>query len=150
MKAVVCRVDAASVEVDAHVAGRIERGLLVYLGVMQGDTEAQAKWMAQKLATLRLFNDEAGKINLSVKDVGGGVLLIPNFTLAGETSRGTRPSFSTAAPPEVARTLFDLVRDQLTHHLAATGHLATGVFGAHMLINANFNGPVTVIVDSEG
>ena len=147
MKAVVCRVDRASVEVDGNVVGLIERGLLVYLGVMRGDGPEQTKWMADKLAALRLFNDDAGKINLSVKEIDGLVLLIPNFTLAGETSRGTRPSFSTAAPPELAKPLFEAVERHLGEHGLG---IATGVFGAHMLIDAVFNGPVTVIVDSSG
>ena len=145
MKAVVCRVDRASVEVAGEIVGSVERGLLVYLGVMSGDGPAQAQWMTDKLAAMRLFNDDAGRINLSVKDVGGGILLIPNFTLAGETSRGTRPSFSRAAPPGEARPLFESV----AAILAASGlHTATGVFGAHMLIDARFNGPVTVIVET--
>ena len=148
MKAVVCRVDAASVEVERQIVGRIGHGLLVYLGVMSGDGEAEAAWMAAKLAKLRLFSDDAGKINRCVTDLAGGVLLIPNFTLAGETSRGTRPSFSTAAAPQIARGLFQAVRHHLAAHLGRD--VPTGSFGAHMVIHAQFDGPVTVIVDSEG
>ena len=104
--------------------------------------------MTAKLAKLRLFSDDAGKINRCVTDLAGGVLLIPNFTLAGETSRGTRPSFSTAAAPQIARGLFQTVRHHLAAHLGRD--VPTGIFGAHMVIHAQFNGPVTVIVDSEG
>lgn len=144
MRAVVCRVDDAHVIADGVETGRIARGLLVYLGVIAGDTDAHALWLADKLASLRLFNDDHGKINLAVADVAGSILLIPNFTLAGRTSKGTRPSFSEAAPPHLASALFDRLAELLRQRLP----VATGVFGAHMVIHATFHGPVTVVVDT--
>lgn len=146
MRAVVCRVDHATVTVDDQIVGRVERGLLIYVGVLEGDAQADAEWIAEKLLSLRLFNDAAGKMNLSVRDVGGGLLLIPNFTLAGRTHKGTRPSYSDAAPPELARPLFN----DVAAHCGLQAPVGTGVFGAHMLIDARFNGPVTVNLDSRG
>lgn len=143
MRAVVCRVSQASVAVEGRVRGRIEAGLLVYLGVVAGDGGEQAKWMAQKLPALRLFNDEAGKMNRSVAEIGGGVLLIPNFTLAGRTGKGTRPSYTDAADPAVAEPLFKQVAELCGRQVRTE----TGVFGAHMTIDARFTGPVTVIVE---
>jgi riboflavin synthase alpha subunit/D-tyrosyl-tRNA(Tyr) deacylase len=140
MRAVVCRVHRASVVADGAAAGRIERGLLVFLGVMRGDTDAQAQWIIDKLQQLRVFPDEHGKLNRSVRDVGGSILLIPNFTLAGDARRGTRPSFSDAAPPDIAMPLFQRVVDGCA--------AAAGVFGAHMDIDAQCDGPITLILDS--
>ncbi len=144
MRAVVCRVDRAAVEVEGQTVGAIGRGLLVYLGVVTGDTEREAKWMAGKLPALRVFGDDDGKMNLSVTDVDGGVLLIPNFTLAARTQKGTRPSYTDAAPPEVAERLFAQVAELCGEQVATE----TGVFGAHMVIDSVANGPVTVVVDS--
>src|SRR5688572_22715730 len=107
MRAIACRVDHASVTVDEQLVGRTGPGLLVYVGIMSGDTEADAQWLSDKLIALRLFNDEAGKMNHSVRDVSGGLLLIPNFTLAGRTRKGTRPSYSDAAAPDMAKPLFE-------------------------------------------
>lgn len=144
MRAVVCRVDGASVKVDGRCVGSIEKGLLVYLGVMRGDCESDAQWMAEKLVSLRVFGDAQGKMNLCVADVTGGILLIPNFTLAGRTSKGTRPSFSDAERPELAKALFECVARSCSSRVST----ATGVFGADMRIDAVFNGPVTVVVDT--
>ena len=144
MRAVTCRVDRASVTVDNRVVGRVEKGLLVYVGVMTGDTSEDSRWVADKLAALRIFNDEAGKMNLSVRYVAGGLLLIPNFTLAGRTKKGTRPSFSDAAGPESAQPLFNELAS-LCRNLVPT---QTGLFGAHMLIDSLSNGPVTLTLDS--
>ena len=107
MRAVVCRVESASVEVEGRTVGRIDRGLLAYIGVYRGDGSEQARWMADKLLALRLFPDEAGRMNRSVRDVAGSILLIPNFTLAARTRKGTRPSFTDAADPADAQPLFD-------------------------------------------
>src|SRR5688572_11473945 len=107
MRAVLCRVDHASVTVDHQIVGQIAHGLLACIGIMCGDTDADVQWLADKLTTIRVFNDDAGKMNLSLRDVRGGLLLIPNFTLAGRTKKGTRPSYSDAAAPDVAKPLFD-------------------------------------------
>ena len=144
MRCVLCRVNSASVEVDAQTVGSIGIGLLVYVGVLDGDTQRDVQWTAEKLCTLRLFNDPAGKINCSLRDVGGSLLLIPNFTLAGDSRKGTRPSFTDAALPEYAEELFNA----LVNACAETDLTHTGRFGAHMKIDAQFDGPVTVIIDS--
>jgi len=144
MKAVVCRVHHAQVVVDQQIVGRCDHGLLVYVGVVEGDTEKDADWLADKLVALRVFGDEAGKMNRSVAEAGGGLLLVSNFTLAGRTKKGARPSFTDAAPPDVAQALFDRVVERCNRTVATQ----TGRFGAHMDIDARFDGPVTVIVDS--
>lgn len=144
MRAVVCRVERASVEVADECVGRIGRGLLVYVGVFEGDGEAEVRWMAEKLPALRLFPDDGGKMNRSVRDVGGGLLLVPNFTLAGRTRKGTRPSFTDAADPAVATGLFDALAGRCREAV----EVATGQFGADMQIDARFDGPVTVIVET--
>lgn len=144
MKAVVSRVDRARCEVDEQATGEIGAGLLVYIGVVHGDGEAEADWLADKLTALRIFPDEKGKMNRSVTDIGGGLLLIPNFTLAGRTKKGTRPSFTDAAHPETAEPLFQ----RIVERCAKIVPTATGLFGAHMIITSTANGPVTVIVDT--
>lgn len=144
MRAVVCRVAEAAVSVEGRERGRIGPGLLVYVGIVAGDGEEEAQWMARKLPALRLFNDAAGRMNLSLTDIGGGLLLIPNFTLAGRTRKGTRPSYTDAADPTDAQPLFQ----KLAHLTAEHVPTATGVFGATMHIHAHFEGPVTVVVDS--
>jgi len=144
MKCVVCRVRAASVSVDQQVVGQIDHGLLVYAGFFGSDGQPQIDWMAKKLPALRVFSDDTGRMNLSVQHVRGSILLIPNFTLAGATRKGTRPSFTAAAAPEIATDLFD----QFASQVAEQVDTKTGVFGANMIIDAQFNGPVTVIVES--
>lgn len=147
MRAVVQRVSSASVTIDGRVAGAIDRGLLVLLGIAQGDTEAEGIWLAQKIAALRIFEDDAGKMNRSVVDLAGGVLVISQFTLLASTRKGTRPSFNEAAPPALAIPLYGQF---LAHMETALGRpVARGEFGAMMnvaLVNA---GPVTIIVDSK-
>lgn len=144
MRAVISRVTKASVSVDGHVHGQIQNGLLVYLGVIEGDNEQDAQWISDKLCAIRLFNDPNGKLNLSVKDIEGGILLIPNFTLAGKTRKGTRPSFSSAAAPDLANQLYTQVAEKCAQHVKTN----RGVFGAHMVIQNIADGPVTVIIDS--
>ena len=144
MKAVVCRVNHAAVVVDGQTVGRCATGLLVYIGVVKGDTPKDADWLADKLVALRIFSDEHGKMNLSVADVGGGLLLISNFTLGGRAKKGTRPSFTDAAPPEVAQPLFDRVVERCVRAVPTE----TGRFGAPMTIDAQFEGPITLVVDS--
>lgn len=145
MRAVVQRVAAASVEVQGRRVGSIERGLLALVGVERGDGAPDVSWMADKLAHLRIFEDAAGKMNLSVQDSGGGVLLVPNFTVAGDARKGRRPSFESAMPPEEA----ELVFNQVAAAIAALGvPVQTGIFRAHMLVSLVNDGPVTIWLDS--
>ncbi len=144
MRAVVSRVEHACCVVDGQTTGEIARGLLVYVGVVEGDRESDITWMAEKLIALRIFPDDEGKMNRSLADTGGGLLLIPNFTLAGCTRKGTRPSFTDAAPPEVAsRMFYELVTACGTYI-----PVATRIFGAHMHITSEADGPVMLVVDS--
>lgn len=134
------RVSVARVVVDGATVGEIDRGLLVLLGVESADTVAEADRLLERLLNYRVFSDEAGKMNLSLRDVAGGLLLVPQFTLAADTHKGLRPSFSTAAPPERGRVLFDHVvaRAQALHSSVAQGR-----FGADMLVTLTNDGPVT-------
>ncbi len=146
MRAVIQRVSHASVTVDDTLAGRIREGLLVLLGVGQGDGEAEARWLAHKTVNLRIFSDAEGKMNRSVLDTGGSVLVISQFTLYGDIRRGFRPSFTQAALPAVAEPLVGLFCDCLR---AAGLHVETGVFGAHMRVELLNDGPVTIILERE-
>jgi D-aminoacyl-tRNA deacylase len=139
LRAVVQRVRRASVSVDGELAGAIEHGLLVLLGIRDSDDDAVAQRMADKLLALRVFEDDGGRMNLSVRDVGGQVLCVSNFTVYGDARRGNRPSFTEAAPPERAEELYESVRERL----GAAG----GVFGAHMQVELVNDGPVTLVVD---
>jgi D-tyrosyl-tRNA(Tyr) deacylase len=140
MRAVVQRVTEASVRVDGAVVGAIGPGLLVLLAVAPGDGPAQVAWMAEKIATLRIFSDADGKMNLSVRDVGGGVLVVSQFTLYGDVAKGRRPSFGASAPPDLARPLYEQVADALG--------AARGVFGADMKVALLNDGPVTLLLDT--
>lgn len=140
MRAVVQRVASASVTVDGAVVGAIDAGLLVLLGVAPGDGPAQVAWMADKLANLRIFPDEAGKMNRSVRDAGGGVLVVSQFTLYGDASKGRRPSFVGAAHPDLARPLYEALADALGAQ--------RGVFGADMKVALLNDGPVTLVIDT--
>jgi D-tyrosyl-tRNA(Tyr) deacylase len=147
MRLVLQRVSSAHVTIEGRVAGQIEHGLLVLVGVEAADTAADGAWLAQKIAQLRLFADESGQMNRSVTDVGGGILLISQFTLHASTRKGTRPSFNRAAPPAHARPLYDLFATQLA---AALGRpVATGQFGALMQVALVNDGPVTLTIDSK-
>ena len=140
MIALLQRVTQAQVVVDAQVVGAIDAGLMVLVCAERGDTEAQADALLEKLLNYRVFADEAGKMNKSVRDVAGGLLLVPQFTLAADTRSGTRPSFTPAASPELGRELFDYaVEAARTRH----GEVATGEFGAHMQVSLTNDGPVT-------
>jgi len=144
MRAVVQRVTEASVSVGSETVGQIGRGLVVLVGVGHGDDEARAKQLADKIANLRIFPDEAGKFNHSVLDIGGQVLVVSQFTLLADARRGRRPSFTGAAPPEVAEPLVECFAD----HLRRAGLLvATGRFGQSMLVRIYNDGPVTIILD---
>lgn len=146
MRAVVQRVREASVFVDGDVVGRIEGGLLVLVGVTHGDTPADAEALAAKLAGLRIFADAAGKMNRSVVEVAGGVLVVSQFTLYGSVRRGKRPSFTAAAPGEIAEPLVDIVVSYLED---AGVSVATGQFGAYMIVDLVNDGPVTLVIDVE-
>jgi D-tyrosyl-tRNA(Tyr) deacylase len=144
MRALAQRVKWAQVEVAGQVVGRIERGLLVYAAVGPADGLAEAARMAEKLTYLRIFDDAQGKLNISVQDDRGGVLVISNFTLLADTRKGRRPAFNLAAPGEAARP----VHEALLAELARLGcTVATGVFGADMQITSQADGPVNVIID---
>jgi D-aminoacyl-tRNA deacylase len=145
MKAVIQRVTRASVEVDGVVIGRIEAGLLVLLGVAKEDSEADAQYMMDKLIGLRIFSDTAGKMNRSIVDIGGKLLIVSQFTLLGDTAKGRRPGFDRAATPERARTLYELIIGMARDR----GILVeTGRFGAHMRVALENDGPVTFLIDS--
>jgi D-tyrosyl-tRNA(Tyr) deacylase len=139
------RVSRAEVEVEGAIVGRIERGLVVYLGAMKGDGEADVEYAASKIAGLRVFADDAGKMSLSVADVGGGVLVISQFTLFGDVRRGRRPSFDDAEVPEAA----SLRCEEVVARLRAQGlRVETGRFRAPMDVRASIDGPVTILIDS--
>lgn len=145
MRAVVQRVSFSHVDVEGQRVGKIGKGLTVLLGVMDGDTDEDAEYIAKKVALLRIFEDEQEKMNLSVKDVGGSVLLISQFTLAGDARHGNRPSFSTAAAPEIAEPLCEKVIASLTSKGLS---VETGRFRTHMEVTLLNDGPVTILLDS--
>ena len=146
MRAVVQRVTRASVTVDEDLVGAIGPGLLVLLGAARGDTPAEALWLAHKVANLRIFSDADGRMNLSVKEIGGQVLIVSQFTLIANTRKGFRPSFMPAAAPEVAEPLVT----QFTEAVASEGvPVATGLFGAHMVVELVNDGPVTILLERE-
>ena len=145
MRAVVQRVTRAKVTVAAEVVGEIERGLVVLLGVAHGDSETDAEYLASKITALRIFDDELGKMNLSLKDVGGAMLVISQFTLYGDVRRGLRPSWIDAAAPEKAEPLYEFFIAQVRRLL---GGVATGKFGAEMQVELVNDGPVTLVLDS--
>ena len=144
MKAVVQRVTQAKVSVEGQVVGAIQSGLVVLLGIGQGDGEEEAQWMANKIANLRIFADEESKFNRSILDVGGQVLLISQFTLYGDARKGRRPSFTEAAPPEVAEPLVDRVAQLLAENGVP---VACGRFQAHMLVEIHNDGPLTIVLE---
>ena len=146
MRAVVQRVSSASVTVDGNVVGSIGRGLMVLLGISPEDSETQVDWMAEKLATLRIFTDPDGKMNLSIEDIGGEFLVVSQFTLYGDARKGRRPSFIRAARGEEADRLYEAVAAALRKRGFTC---ATGEFGADMDVELVNQGPVTILLDSE-
>ncbi len=145
MKAVIQRVTSASVEVEGKITGRIRQGLMVLLGVAKGDDESDVRYLIDKIRSLRIFSDEQGKMNRSLIDVGGAVLLVSQFTLLGRTNSGRRPSFDDAAPPELAKRLYE----QVATGLRESGTVVeTGIFAAHMQVALVNDGPVTFVLDS--
>jgi D-tyrosyl-tRNA(Tyr) deacylase len=146
MRAVVQRVARARVVVEGETVGEVGRGLLVLLGVARADTAEQAQWLADKVVSLRIFEDDEGKMNRDVGEVGGGVLVVSQFTLYGDCRKGRRPSFVEAAPPETAVPLYEA----FVNAVRARGvPAATGRFGAMMQVELVNDGPVTLIVDSK-
>lgn len=146
MRLLVQRVSAASVEVDAQTVGKIERGLLVFIGITHDDTDADIDYLIKKLVALRIFNDEQGKMNVSVNDVQGGILLVSQFTLYADTIKGNRPSYIMAARPEMAKAIFERFIERLK--LIFSGPIQTGIFGADMQVKLTNDGPVTICIDS--
>ena len=145
MRCVVQRVSRASVTVEGKTTGEVEKGYMVLVGVEQGDGEADMRYCAEKVAGLRVFEDGEGKMNLSVKDVGGAVLVVSQFTLLGDARHGRRPSFSNAARPEEANALYE----DFCQALRAAGiRVETGVFQTHMEVSLVNDGPVTILLDS--
>lgn len=147
MKAVIQRVSHASVEVSGQVVGRIETGLLVLLGVAKGDADVDSRYLVEKIRTLRIFSDQQGKMNHSLEDIGGSVLLVSQFTLLGRTTNGRRPSFDEAALPDEAKRLYEQVATELR---ASGTNVVTGRFAAHMRVELLNDGPVTFVLDSRG
>ncbi len=145
MRALLQRVSRSQVHVDGQVTGEIGAGFLILICAMQGDTEVQADKLAAKIAKLRVFKDDAGKMNLSIKDRGGSALIVSQFTLAADL-RGNRPGFSYAASPDLGRTLYDYFTSRIAAEGIAT---ANGVFGADMDVSLNNDGPVTIWMDTD-
>lgn len=147
MRTVIQRVSRASVTVEGEVVGAIDHGLLILVGIAPNDTTAVAKWLADKIVVMRIFEDENGKFNLSLLDTGGSVLVVSQFTLYADASQGRRPSFVKAAPPDIAAPLVDRFAELL--RTAGVQHVATGHFGARMAVELINNGPVTIILERE-
>ena len=147
MIALVQRVASASVRVEGGVVGEIGRGLLVLLGVVRGDRQAEGDWLADKVAALRVFPDDEGRMNRSLRDVGDQALVVSQFTLAGDARKGTRPSYARAARPDVAEPLYRAFADRLAERLGRP--VPTGVFGATMEVALVNDGPVTLWIERE-
>ena len=147
MRAVVQRVASGHVTVDDVVTGEIGRGLLVYLGVGKGDGEKERAWMLDKIANLRIFENDAGKFDRSVVDVGGSLLVVSQFTLFGDVAKGRRPSFDDAMPPKEAEAEYEAFVAAAKEKLGKD-RVATGKFRAHMIVSADVAGPVTIWIDS--
>ena len=147
MKAVIQRVTRAKVTVDGNVTGEIGKGFLVLLGVMDGDTEVQMKLLAKKVAEIRIIEDENEKMNLSLAQVGGSVLVVSQFTLCADVSHGRRPSFIPSAAPDVANDLYEKFVSELKNY--GIENVQTGVFGADMAVELVNDGPVTIIMNTD-
>jgi len=147
MRAVIQRVSHASCTVDNKITGEIEQGLLVLLGVEEGDTKADMEWLGQKLVNLRIFSDEQGLMNKSIQDIEGNILLISQFTLFAQTKKGNRPSFIRAGKPDIAKPMYEAMGDYLSDLLGKPSQL--GIFGADMKIDLRNDGPVTIIMNTK-
>ena len=147
MKVVIQRVNEASVSIDGQVVGAIQKGLLVLLGIETADTMEDVDWLSNKIVQMRIFDDAEGVMNLSVKEVGGNILLVSQFTLHASTKKGNRPSYIAAAKHDISIPLYEAMIKKLTADMGAP--IQTGVFGADMKVALINNGPVTIIVDSK-
>jgi D-aminoacyl-tRNA deacylase len=145
MRALIQRVARAQVTVDSRITGRIGNGLLVFLGVGKADTESDAEYLAEKIAGLRIFCDSAGRMNASVVDAGGSLLVVSQFTLYGNVKKGRRPSFDQAAPPDLARRLYEYFLVKMRERIS---DVQTGEFQAHMEVELLNNGPVTLLCET--
>src|SRR5690554_2586306 len=147
MRAVIKRVKSASVNVEGQTEGQIETGLLVFVGIENADTEEDAEWLARKITSLRIFDDEEGVMNLSVNDAGGKILVISQFTLHAKTKKGNRPSYIHAAKPDVAIPMYE--KFKLLLSASVKGGIESGVFGADMQVSLINDGPVTIVIDTK-
>jgi D-tyrosyl-tRNA(Tyr) deacylase len=147
MRAVIQRVSSASVKVDGRITGEIQQGLLLLVGIEDSDAKEDLEWLSGKIVNLRIFNDEEGVMNKSVKDIEGGVLIVSQFTLHAATKKGNRPSYIRASKPEIAVPLYEQFKQQLTADLGKEIH--SGIFGADMKVELLNDGPVTIIIDTK-
>jgi len=147
MKVVIQRVNEASVSIDGQIAGSIQKGLMVLLGIETADTMEDVDWLSNKIVQMRIFDDAEGVMNLSVKEVGGNILLVSQFTLHASTKKGNRPSYIAAAKHDISVPLYEAMIKKLSADMGAP--IQTGVFGADMKVALVNNGPVTIIVDSK-
>ena len=147
MRAVIQRVTKASVTIEGKINGQIGNGLLVFVGIEDADTNEDIEWLSSKVVNLRIFNDENGVMNISLKDVSGDILLISQFTLHALTKKGNRPSYIKASKPEVAIPLYEKMITQLENDLGKT--IQTGIFGADMKVELLNDGPVTIVIDTK-
>ncbi|MCL2565291.1 MAG: D-aminoacyl-tRNA deacylase [Defluviitaleaceae bacterium] len=147
MRCIIQRVSRAKVSVDNKVIGEIEKGIMVLVGVAESDDEKTFDYMAGKLIHLRIFPDENDKMNLSTEDIGGGILLVPNFTLYGDAHKGRRPSYIAGAPPNIAADIFGSFVEYVKNQF--DGKVDCGEFGAHMDVELINDGPVTILLDSD-
>lgn len=147
MRVVIQRVANASVTVEGQITGAIERGLLVLMGIEDADTREDLEWLSGKMVNLRIFDDENGVMNKSVLDIGGGILLVSQFTLHASTKKGNRPSYIRASKPEIAIPLYEAMITQLSKDLGKP--IGTGIFGADMKVQLLNDGPVTIVMDSK-
>ena len=147
MRVVVQRVSSASVKIDGKTNGEIKQGLLILAGFENADTNEDLEWLSDKIVNLRIFGDSEGKMNLSVKDIEGNILLVSQFTLHAMTKKGNRPSFINAAKPDVAIPLYNKFTEQLNQKLGKK--IETGIFGADMKVELLNDGPVTIVIDSK-
>ena len=147
MRAVIQRVTKASVTIDGKINGQIENGLLVLMGIEDADTDEDIEWLSSKIVNLRVFNDEKGVMNISVKDIAGNILLISQFTLHGSTKKGNRPSYIKASKPDIAIPIYQKMIEQLSIDLGK--EIQTGIFGADMKVELLNDGPVTIVMDTK-
>jgi len=146
MRTVIQRVTRASVTIKGKINGQIENGLLVFMGIEDADTDEDIEWLSSKIVNLRIFNDEKGVMNISVKDIAGNILLISQFTLHASTKKGNRPSYIKASKPDIAIPIYEKMIEQLSIDLGK--EIQTGIFGADMKVELLNDGPVTIVIDT--